>query len=148
MAAHMAGIRVGVMDDDMPCWVRRVLAIADQPLAGSAALHAGPLAAGEVEVVALLEKGPVSGERLADRGPLVLLGGQPVVRLRLAPALRASVVFAEVLDVVSIYAADFFDLSLQVWNFVFVALSLLLGDSLEVLAFSPKVRSLWSANQV
>ena len=64
----------------------------------------------------------------------MLLEYQPVVRLRLAPALCASVVFAEIMDVVPVRAPDFFEFSLQVWDLMLVALALLLGDPLEVLA--------------
>ena len=93
MATHVASVRVGVADDDVPLWIQRVRAVADEPLAGTAALHAVPLSAGERELVVLLEERPVGGERLAEGRPLVLLGALAVIRLRFAPALQASVVF-------------------------------------------------------
>ena len=107
-AADVAGVGVGVADDDVPRWVRRVLAIANEPLADAAALRARPLAAGENQVVVLLEKRPVRGKRRAEGRPLMLLGALVVLRLGSTAALPASIVFPEVLDVVIIKSANLF----------------------------------------
>ena len=107
-AADVASVRVRVVNDDVSRRVRRVLAVADEPLAGAPALLAIPLSSGHSEGVILLEEGPEGGERFAEGRPLVLLGAQAVLRLRLAPALQACVVFAEVLDVVPFGAPDLF----------------------------------------
>ena len=80
-AAVVASVRARVVNDDVPRRVRRVLAIADEPLAGAAALHTRPLAVSEGEVVILLEERPVRGERRAEGRPLMLLGALVVVRL-------------------------------------------------------------------
>ena len=107
-AADVASVRVRVVNDDVPRRVRRVLAIADEPLAGAAALHTRPLAVGEGEVLILLEERPVRGERRAERRPLVLLSALAVVRLGPTAALQASIVFPEVLDVVALRSPDLF----------------------------------------
>ena len=106
--ADVAGVGVRVADDDVPRWVRRVLAIANEPLANAAALHARPLAAGEGEVVVLLEERPVRGERRAERRPLMLLSALAVIRLGPTATLQASIVFPEVLDVVALRSPNLF----------------------------------------
>ena len=101
-ATDMTGVRVRVADDDVSSWVRRVLAVADEPLAGTAALHARPLAVAEGEVVVLLEERPVRGERRAERRPLVLLSAFAIIRLSPAAALQASIVFPKILNMMAL----------------------------------------------
>ena len=106
--ADVAGIGVRVADDDVSRWVQRVLAIANEPFANAATLHAHPLSVGEGEVVVLLEERPVRGERRAERRPLVLLSAFSIVRLGPTAALQASIVFPEVLDVVALRSPNMF----------------------------------------
>ena len=106
--ADVAGVGVRVANDDVSRWVRRVLAVANEPLADAAALHARPLAVAEGEVVVLLQERPVGRERRAERRRLVLLSALAVVRLGPAATLQASLVFPEALDVVALRSPDLF----------------------------------------
>ena len=101
-AADVASVRVRVVNDDVPRRVRRVLAIADEPLAGAAALHTRPLAVSEGEVVILLEERPVRGERRAERRPLMLLSTFIIVRLSPSAALQACIVFPKILNMMTL----------------------------------------------
>ena len=107
-ATDVASIRMRVVNDDVPRRVRRVLTIADEPLAGTAALHTRPLAVGEGEVVILLEERPVRGERRAERRPLMLLGALAIVRLSPTATFQACVVFPKILNVMTLGSPNLF----------------------------------------
>ena len=107
-ATDMTGVRVRVADDDVSSWVRRILAIADEPLSGTAALHACPLAVAEGEVVVRLEERPVGRERRAERRPLVLLSAFAIVRLGPTAALQACIIFPKIMDVMALRSPNLF----------------------------------------
>ena len=95
-----------IPDDGVPGVVARLIGPTNQPFPHPAALAARPVAVVQLELVAFVQEGLESGQRLASRCPLVLPGAQVVCGLCLAATSRTRVVLPEVAKYVEIDPID------------------------------------------